>query len=207
MVESWVEPAISASEKTIMIIAGSASEAIITSRLEPMPPKLVPTSMPASARKKRALPSSAMMAIRSADQLNSKPGREGRDQGAGRPRSRRRPDMERCGTARMRSPPARPPCAAAATGRDRAAAVAALPAQQRAFTLRTKPVSSGASKQHQQHLRALDGKVEDHCHSASTSSSNTSVAEDQAEIAPNGQELQVIEPIGESSRQARSARR
>ena len=55
MVESWVEPAISASVKMIMIIAGSASEAIITSRLEPMPPKLVPTSMPASARKKRAL--------------------------------------------------------------------------------------------------------------------------------------------------------
>ena len=56
-----------------MIIAGSASEAIIISRLEPMPPKLVPTSMPASARKKRALPSSAMMAMRSADQLNSRP--------------------------------------------------------------------------------------------------------------------------------------
>ena len=56
-----------------MIIAGSASEAIIISRLEPMPPKLVPTSMPASARKNRALPSSAMMAIRSADQLNSRP--------------------------------------------------------------------------------------------------------------------------------------
>ena len=73
MVESWVEPAISASVNTIMIIAGSASEAIITSRLEPMPPKLVPTSMPASARKKRALPSSAMMAMRSADQLNSSP--------------------------------------------------------------------------------------------------------------------------------------
>ena len=54
---------------TIMIIAGSASEAIIISRLEPMPPKLVPTSMPASARKKRALPSSATMAIRSAVQL------------------------------------------------------------------------------------------------------------------------------------------
>ena len=56
-----------------MIIAGSASEAIITSRLEPMPPKLVPTSSPASARKKRALPSSAMMAMRSADQLKSSP--------------------------------------------------------------------------------------------------------------------------------------
>ncbi len=73
MVESWVEPAISASVNTIIIIAGSASEAIITSRLEPMPPKLVPTSMPASARKKRALPSSAMMAMRSAVQLNSRP--------------------------------------------------------------------------------------------------------------------------------------
>ena len=46
MVESCVEPATSASVNTIMIIAGSASEAIIISRLEPMPPKLVPTSMP-----------------------------------------------------------------------------------------------------------------------------------------------------------------
>ena len=73
MVESWVEPATSASVNTIISIAGSASEAIITSRLEPMPPKLVPTSRPASARKKRALPSSAMMAMRSADQENIRP--------------------------------------------------------------------------------------------------------------------------------------
>ena len=73
MVESWVEPAISATVNTIISIAGSASEAIITSRLEPMPPKLVPTSSPASARKKRALPSSAMMAIRSADHENNSP--------------------------------------------------------------------------------------------------------------------------------------
>ena len=73
MVESWVEPASSASVNTIMIIAGSASEAIMTSRLEPMPPKLVPTSRPASAWKKRALPNSAMIAIRSADQENSSP--------------------------------------------------------------------------------------------------------------------------------------
>ena len=72
-VESWVEPATSATQKTISSIAGSASAAIMTSRLEPMPPKLVPTSMPASARKKRALPSSATMAIRSAVQLNSRP--------------------------------------------------------------------------------------------------------------------------------------
>ena len=64
--ESWVEPASSATVNTTISIAGSASEAIIISRLEPMPPKLVPTSRPASASKKRALPSSATMAIRSA---------------------------------------------------------------------------------------------------------------------------------------------
>ena len=73
MVESCVEPAISASVNTIMIIAGSASDAIMTSRLEPMPPKLVPTSIPASASRKRALPRSAMMAMRSADQENIRP--------------------------------------------------------------------------------------------------------------------------------------
>ena len=58
--------------KTIIRIAGSASDAIIISRLEPMPPKLVPTSRPASAMKKRTLPSRAAMAIRSAVQLNSR---------------------------------------------------------------------------------------------------------------------------------------
>ncbi len=72
-VDSWVEPATSAMQKKISNIAGSASAAIMTSRLEPMPPKLVPTSMPASARKKRALPSSATIAIRSAVQLNNRP--------------------------------------------------------------------------------------------------------------------------------------
>ena len=73
IVESCVEPATSASVNTVSSMAGSASEAIITSRLEPMPPKLVPTSMPASARKKRAEPSKAMMAIRSAVQENTRP--------------------------------------------------------------------------------------------------------------------------------------
>ena len=76
MVESWVEPASSATVNTTMIMAGSASEAIIISRLEPMPPKLVPTSSPANARKKRALPRSAMMTMRSADQENSRPVRK-----------------------------------------------------------------------------------------------------------------------------------
>ncbi len=66
--ESCVEPAMRATTKTIMIIAGSAREANIVSRLEPMPPKLVPTSMPASARKNLALPNRAVMTMRSADQ-------------------------------------------------------------------------------------------------------------------------------------------
>src|SRR5436309_15740367 len=70
MEESWVEPTTSATVNTIISMAGSASEAIITSRLEPMPPKLVPTSRPASARTNRALPSSAKMTIRAADHLN-----------------------------------------------------------------------------------------------------------------------------------------
>ena len=73
MVESCVEPATSATDRTIISIAGSASEAIITSREAPMPPKLVPMSIAASAWTKRALPSRAVMAIRSPDQLNSRP--------------------------------------------------------------------------------------------------------------------------------------
>ena len=38
-----------------------------------MPPKAVPISMPASARKNRAVPSSATITIRSAVQLNNSP--------------------------------------------------------------------------------------------------------------------------------------
>ena len=66
-------PVNSATMKTTISIAGSASDAIITSRLEPMPPKLVPTSRPASASAARAVPSSAMIAMRSPDQLKSSP--------------------------------------------------------------------------------------------------------------------------------------
>src|SRR6266508_2128899 len=71
--ERDVEPARSDSVKAISSIAGSASEAIIISRLEPMPPKLVPTSSPANASMKRAVPSSATIAIRSAAVLNTRP--------------------------------------------------------------------------------------------------------------------------------------
>ena len=53
--------------------AGSASVAIIISREEPMPPKLVPTSIAASASSARAAPISAMSATTSAAQLNIRP--------------------------------------------------------------------------------------------------------------------------------------
>ena len=70
---SRVVPAAMASVSTISIMAGSASVAIIISRDEPMPPKLVPTSMPASASRARAAPSSATSATTSAAQLNIRP--------------------------------------------------------------------------------------------------------------------------------------
>ena len=70
---SRVVPADSAIVKTTSSIAGSASVAIIISREEPMPPKLVPTSMPASASRARAAPRSATSATASAAQLNMRP--------------------------------------------------------------------------------------------------------------------------------------
>src|SRR4051794_23973948 len=82
MVESWVEPASSATVNTTMIMAGSASEAIIISRLEPMPPKLGPTSNPANAGEKGAPPQSAVMTMKSAGQEKNKPGGEGGAQDA-----------------------------------------------------------------------------------------------------------------------------
>src|SRR5215467_1036268 len=71
--DSWVVPATSATVNTMSSIAGSANDAIIISREEPMPPNAVPTSMPASASVKRAVPRRATMAMRSADQENNRP--------------------------------------------------------------------------------------------------------------------------------------
>src|SRR5439155_119130 len=71
--ESSVEPAKRESVNTAISIAGSASVANIISRLDPMPPKLVPTSSPASASVKRAVPSSATMTMRSAAAPSARP--------------------------------------------------------------------------------------------------------------------------------------
>ena len=58
---------------SVMLTLSSEARVEGAATLEPMPPKLVPTSMPASARKNRALARSAMMAMRSAVQLNRRP--------------------------------------------------------------------------------------------------------------------------------------
>ena len=70
---SRVVPANNAVVSTTINMAGSARLAIIISRDEPMPPKLVPMSMPASAMKARAAPSNATSATTSAAQLNISP--------------------------------------------------------------------------------------------------------------------------------------
>ena len=71
--ERSVERATRETVKTTVMKAGSAREAIMTSRLEPMPPKDVPTSMPPRAKKKRPVASKPTMAIKSADHVNNKP--------------------------------------------------------------------------------------------------------------------------------------
>lgn len=52
--------------KIAISIAGSASDAIVISRLDPMPPKAVPISIPASAVKNRAIAKSATITMTSA---------------------------------------------------------------------------------------------------------------------------------------------
>jgi hypothetical protein len=74
--------------KITISMAGSASEAIINSRLEPMPPKLVPTSSPASAVKKRAPPRRATSTMRSDTRAEQEIGAEGGDQRSAEPDGR-----------------------------------------------------------------------------------------------------------------------
>ena len=73
MVESCVRPATSARRNTINSIAGSASAAIITSRLEPMPAETGADVHSGEGEEEARTSSSATMAIRSAVQLNSSP--------------------------------------------------------------------------------------------------------------------------------------
>ena len=81
--ERLVVWALMARVKTAISMAGSASAETSISREAPMPPKAVPTSMPASARKKRASASSPTSTMMSAI---AAVGRSDRDQRHGRGR-------------------------------------------------------------------------------------------------------------------------
>jgi hypothetical protein len=78
----------SAMVKITISIAGSASEAIIISREAPMPPKLVPTSSPASAWRNRAEATEADQCDQVGGGGERQPRREGRHQRRGEPQQR-----------------------------------------------------------------------------------------------------------------------
>ncbi len=146
MLESCVVPATSATVKTISSIAGSASEAIIISRDEPMPPNAVPTSMPASASANRRGGEQRDDGDQVGRPGEQETGRVGRHQRGGDPGGGEDRDRARRGRARRRCAPAPPPCASASTGRGRAAAPAGRRRRSsRAFTLRVTPSISGAT--------------------------------------------------------------
>ena len=176
MVESWVEPATSATVNTIISMAGSAREAIITSRLEPMPPKLVPTSSPASARKKRAAAEQRDDGDEVGGPGEQEPGAEGRhqrrrDPGGGEDDVGRRPKQPGR-VLRQHGVLAHQPDEIAVRLEQRRA----LPAQEPRLDLAHEAGEQRREQQHQEHLRALDGKIEDHDHMASTRSKPTKAA-------------------------------
>ena len=158
-----------ASVKAIMIIAGSASEANIISRLEPIPPKLVPTSMPTSARKKRAEPSSAVIAMRSADPAELQASGKCRNQRRGYPGG----GEDHVGTAAEQ--PGRvlgeydlladqPQQIAVGLKKRRPA-----PAQQARLDLARIAEQQRRQHEHQDHLRTLRDEFEDQDHISITS--------------------------------------
>ena len=171
--ESCVEPASSDRVNTIISMAGSASEAIIISRLDPMPPKLVPISRPASARAKRALPSSATMAMRSAagaeHEAGGKGGHErGRDQGGGEDdvgRGPKHPGSVVCQHHLLANQ-----LEQIAVGLENRRASAA---QQVRLDFADIAGQQRRERQHQQQLSELNQRVEDQCHTASTIKSTT----------------------------------
>ena len=67
----------------------------------------------------------------------------------------------------------------------------------RAFTLRTKPVSSGASSSTSTICAPWTTRSKIMCHIASTSEQRHEGDKDEAEIAPDGEKLEQVEPFGD----------
>ena len=144
-----------------------------------MPPKLVPTSSPASARKKRALPRRPAIAIRSADQLKVRPMREGRhqrrrDPGRGENQVRRHPEQPGGVVGQDDFLVQQPDEVAVGLQYRRP-----LPAQQPRLDLADEAGEQRRQQQHEQHLAALDERSADR-HSATASEQADQADEDQA---------------------------
>jgi hypothetical protein len=145
---------------TTISIAGSASEAIIISRLEPMPPKLVPTSRPAS------------------DQV----GGIGEDEAGGEGRNQRRRDPR--GGEHEVGRDAEEPRRRLGQHDFLAQEAREVPIrlQERrplpAHEMRLHPAhvarEQRREREHQHHLHELDAELGDYCHTARTMRSMTS---------------------------------
>ena len=169
MVESWVEPATSARVNTIISMAGSASEAIMTSRLEPMPPK-ARADVEAGEREEEA---------RAAEKRDDgdEIGRPGEHQAGAKGRHQRRRDPGR-GEDQIRNDAEQPggiigqhhvlaqePDEVAVRLNERGT----LPAQQPRLHLAHEAREQRRERENQQHLGGLHRKIEDQGHIASTS--------------------------------------
>ena len=176
MVESCVEPATSASVNTIISMAGSASEAIITSRLEPMPPKGGADVEPGQRQEK----------ARAAEQRDDgdeirRPG-EIESAAEGRHQRGRHPgggeddvgdDAEQPGGALRQHHVLAHQADKVAIGLQQRRPA---PALQPRLHFSHEAGEQRRQQQHQQHLRALEGVFADQGHIANTSSSSTSAA-------------------------------
>ena len=197
MVESWVEPAISATENTIISIAGSASEAIITSREAPMPPKLVPISIAGQRLQEARAAEQRGDGDQVAGPGEHQAGGEGRHQRRGDPgdgedqigRGAEQPG----GIVRQHHLLAEQ-AAQVAIGLDqrrRPGGVAAAPSPCAPARSAAAPAAAPAIICTPWISQRRDQPC-DHCHSASASSSTHQGGEDEAEIAADGQELQMF---------------
>ena len=194
MAESCVVPAISATVNTTSSIAGSASEAIIISRDEPMPPNAVPTSMPASASAKRPVASSATMRDEIGRPGEHQVGGVGRHQRGGDPGHGEheigRGAIEPRGVVREH----RLLVHAASRGRGRAARAAGRSRRSsRAFTLRVMPSTSGAIASTSSICTRLRGEIDGSAPCGHHQQQQDQRDEHQREIAADGQELELVE--------------
>ncbi len=190
--DSWVEPARSETVKTIISSAGSASEAIIISRLEPIPPKLVPNVESRQGQHEARAAQERDDCDQVRRRAESKTGGERRHQRRCNPR--RGEDEVRSGTkdpgrvVRQHNLLAQQ-LVQIAIGLDE---IGALATQQARLDLAHVSGEERRKQQDQQQLAELNEHVENHCHTASITKSATNAPEHQRQVAADRQELHPV---------------